>query len=113
ALPISTIAYKTMIYLTDRAGLSHHGASHNARRSMPGCATLPMTASLPSTLLFPHSGAPAPGRVTEVAPGVRWLRMPLPFALDHINLWLLEDEIGGSRGWTAIDTGFGDAPTRE
>ncbi|MCK7491174.1 MAG: hypothetical protein MZW92_05065 [Comamonadaceae bacterium] len=31
----------------------------------------------------------APGTAVEVAPGVRWLRMPLPFALDHINLWLL------------------------
>ena len=34
---------------------------------------------------------PAPGRTFEVAPGVRWLRMALPFALDHINLWLLRD----------------------
>jgi len=48
----------------------------------------------------------------DVAPGVRWLRMPLPFALDHINLWLLADRIGGVEGWTAIDTGFGDATTR-
>src|SRR5882672_2088407 len=38
--------------------------------------------------------------------------MPLPFALDHINLWLLEDEIDGTKGWTAIDTGYGDASTR-
>ncbi len=29
--------------------------------------------------------------------------MPLPFALDHINLWLLED----GEGWTIVDTGFG------
>jgi len=29
--------------------------------------------------------------------------MPLPFALDHINLWLLED----GDGWTLVDTGFG------
>jgi glyoxylase-like metal-dependent hydrolase (beta-lactamase superfamily II) len=40
-----------------------------------------------------------------IAPGVRWLRMPLPFALDHINLWLLEDE----GGWTIVDTGLGEA----
>ena len=39
---------------------------------------------------------PEPGHTREVAPGVRWLRMRLPFALDHINLWLLRDvqEIG-------------------
>ena len=47
-----------------------------------------------------------------VAPGVLWLRMPLPFALNHINLWLLADEIDGVSGWTAIDCGFGDAATR-
>ena len=38
--------------------------------------------------------------------------MPLPFALDHINLWLLRDHIDGVSGWTLIDTGFGDASTR-
>lgn len=38
--------------------------------------------------------------------------MPLPFALDHINLWLLADQVDGVRGWTAIDCGYGDAATR-
>lgn len=46
---------------------------------------------------------PAPGRTFEVAPGVRWLRMALPFALDHINLWLLRDSIDGVEGWTVVD----------
>jgi len=45
-------------------------------------------------------------------PGLHWLRMPLPFALDHINLWLLEDEVDGIGGWTAIDCGIADEPTR-
>ncbi|MEP7084243.1 MAG: MBL fold metallo-hydrolase [Betaproteobacteria bacterium] len=48
-----------------------------------------------------------------VAPGVFWLRMPLPFALDHINLWLLADRIEGVDGWTAIDCGFGNGITRD
>lgn len=48
---------------------------------------------------------PLPGQKMEVAEGVYWLRMPLPFALDHINLWLLADEIEGQRGWTVVDTG--------
>ncbi len=43
---------------------------------------------------------PAPGETLEVAPGVRWIRMALPFALDHINLWLLRDSIDGVEGWT-------------
>jgi glyoxylase-like metal-dependent hydrolase (beta-lactamase superfamily II) len=46
-------------------------------------------------------------------PGLYWLRMPLPFALNHINLWLLEDQIEGRHGWTAIDCGIADEPTRQ
>lgn len=52
--------------------------------------------------------APLPGASRVVAPGVIWLRMPLPFALDHINLWLLADD----DGWTQVDCGYGDAATR-
>jgi glyoxylase-like metal-dependent hydrolase (beta-lactamase superfamily II) len=46
---------------------------------------------------------PAPGTTMEVAPGVRWVRMGLPFALDHINLWLLRDEVDGRAGWSVVD----------
>ena len=46
---------------------------------------------------------PAPGSTLEVAPGVKWIRMGLPFMLDHINLWLLRDEIDGVPGWTIVD----------
>ena len=42
------------------------------------------------------------GETLPVAPGVMWLRSPLPFKLDHINLWLLED----GDGWTVVDTGI-------
>ena len=49
---------------------------------------------------------PAPGTTQQVTPGVYWLRMPLPFALDHINLWLLRDEIDGQKGWTIVDCGI-------
>ena len=55
------------------------------------------------SLSYPHAAPPAPGTTLEAAPGVRWLRMPLPFALDHINLWLLED----AGGWSIVDSGFG------
>jgi glyoxylase-like metal-dependent hydrolase (beta-lactamase superfamily II) len=47
-------------------------------------------------------GEPALGETMEVRPGIHWLRMPLPFRLDHINLWLLE----GGDGWTIVDTGI-------
>ena len=46
---------------------------------------------------------PEPGRALVVAPGVKWLRMQLPFALDHINLWLLRDTLDGREGWTVVD----------
>jgi glyoxylase-like metal-dependent hydrolase (beta-lactamase superfamily II) len=46
---------------------------------------------------------PAAGGTLEVAPGVKWIRMGLPFALDHINLWLLRDDIDGKSGWTVVD----------
>ncbi len=59
---------------------------------------------------------PAAGTSMQVAPGVHWLRMGLPFALNHINLWLLEDEIEGDggpvKGWTIIDCGIADDATR-
>jgi glyoxylase-like metal-dependent hydrolase (beta-lactamase superfamily II) len=48
---------------------------------------------------------PQPGQALTVADGLRWIRMPLPFALDHINLWLLRDEIDGREGWTIVDCG--------
>lgn len=61
-----------------------------------------------SPLRFPITTIPEPGVPLEVAQGVLWLRMPLPFALDHINLWLLED----GKGWTLIDTGIANAETK-
>lgn len=68
--------------------------------------------SSPSSIDYPHSAPPAPGTALEVAPGVRWMRMPLPFALDHINLWLLDDEHEGKPALTLVDTGLGNEPTR-
>jgi glyoxylase-like metal-dependent hydrolase (beta-lactamase superfamily II) len=56
---------------------------------------------------------PAIGAVIELAPGVRWLRMPLPFALDHINLWLLRDRAkDGRKGWAIVDCGVANEATR-
>ena len=60
------------------------------------------------SLAYPFPQVPAPGTTIEVAPGIHWLSMPLPFQLDHINLWLIEDE----DGWTVVDTGIGNEQTR-
>lgn len=55
-----------------------------------------------SELTFPFEQVPEPGTLTNITDGVFWLRMPLPLALDHINLYLLEDH----DGWWIIDTGI-------
>ena len=60
-------------------------------------------------LVHPWPEPPAGGATIQVAPGIQWIRMPLPFALNHINLWLLEDE----GGVTVVDTGVGLPPTRD
>ena len=52
---------------------------------------------------------PGEGETLSLADGMLWLRMPLPFQLNHINLWLLRDE----GGWVIVDTGLGTATTRE
>ena len=59
-------------------------------------------------LVFPFPVAPQPGKVIEVAPGILWARMPLPFRLNHVNVYLIED----GDGWAVLDTGIGDESTR-
>jgi glyoxylase-like metal-dependent hydrolase (beta-lactamase superfamily II) len=69
-------------------------------------------------LSFPHGTTlPELGQALEVAPGILWIRMALPFALDHINLWLLADteetSLGLRHGWTAVDCGVTNPGTQE
>lgn len=58
---------------------------------------------------FPIADPPLPGQTAALAPGLLWLRMPLPFALDHINLWLIEDD----SAWALVDTGVPDRTSRD
>jgi glyoxylase-like metal-dependent hydrolase (beta-lactamase superfamily II) len=67
-----------------------------------------MPAAPERPLEFPFAAPSAPGTATRIADGIDWIRMPLPFALDHINLWLLE----GGDGVTIVDCGYGDAASR-
>ena len=60
-------------------------------------------------LVYPLGDPPPEGEAREIAPGVYWVRMPLPFALQWINLWLLKD----GDGWTIVDTGIGLEQSRE
>jgi glyoxylase-like metal-dependent hydrolase (beta-lactamase superfamily II) len=62
-----------------------------------------------SGISHPWPEPPRMGGIITVAPGIKWLRMPLPFRLDHINLYLLEDD----KGWTVVDAGIGLDRTRD
>lgn len=53
-------------------------------------------------ITYPFAVPPAEGAATEVADGVLWLRLPLPMALDHVNIYALDD----GDGWTIIDAGL-------
>ncbi len=59
-------------------------------------------------LFFPQPVPPQPGELVDIAPGIRWLRLALPFALDHVNIYLIEDD----GGWAVLDTGIADLRTR-
>ncbi|WP_280156065.1 MBL fold metallo-hydrolase [Piscinibacter sp. XHJ-5] len=58
-------------------------------------------------LVYPFEAPPPRGQTLEVAPGVHWIRMPLPYALNHINLWVLDD----GAGWAIVDTGVSTGDT--
>ncbi len=53
-------------------------------------------------ILYPFNAPPGEGEAIKVAPGVLWLRLPLPLALGHVNCYALED----AEGWTLVDTGM-------
>jgi glyoxylase-like metal-dependent hydrolase (beta-lactamase superfamily II) len=51
---------------------------------------------------FPFEPPQPNGEAVTLAPGVLWLRMPMPMQLDHINVYLLRD----GDGWFIVDTGL-------
>lgn len=60
-----------------------------------------------SSLVHPLAEPPHAGQILTLAPGIDWLRLPVPGSLDHINLWLIED----GDGLCLIDTGMGTPDT--
>ena len=63
--------------------------------------TMPHDAT--ATLTFPHRQPPRPGELIEITSGVQWMRLPLPYRLDHVNIYLLRE----GAGWRVLDTGLG------
>lgn len=61
------------------------------------------TATSANGLTYPWGkAAPTSGKAMRVAPCVRWVRIPMPGSLGHINSWLLDDEAG----FVPVDTGM-------
>ena len=60
-------------------------------------------------ITFPFETPPNEGEAIQVADDILWMRLPLPMALDHVNVYALDD--GDS--WTIIDTGFDTKKTRK
>jgi glyoxylase-like metal-dependent hydrolase (beta-lactamase superfamily II) len=58
-------------------------------------------------LSYPFTEEPAQGRAVEVAPGVKWLRMPLSGPLGFINVWAIAED----GGYAIVDTGIGGPET--
>lgn len=72
-----------------------------------------MHAKHESAIRYLFETPPDPGGTREVLPGLTWLRLPLPFILNHVNVWLLDDGGSGSRARTTIiDTGADKPETR-
>uniref|UniRef100_Q07H77 Beta-lactamase domain protein n=1 Tax=Rhodopseudomonas palustris (strain BisA53) TaxID=316055 RepID=Q07H77_RHOP5 len=60
-------------------------------------------------LRYPWESHPGPDQAVEIMPGVLWLRLKLPFRLNHVNIYLLAD----GDGFAMVDTGFGNDATIE
>lgn len=58
-------------------------------------------------LIYPFEAPPEVGKTLQVAPGVVWMRLSLPMALNHINVWGLEEE----DGWAVVDSGMRNEDT--
>lgn len=68
-----------------------------------------LTRTADTSLVFPAPEPPGPGEVKEMAPGVLWARIPLPFRLNHINVYVIDD----GDGWAILDTGIGNDTTKQ
>ena len=53
-------------------------------------------------LKFTVQRPPTYGDLTDVLPGLFWVRLPVPLTLNHVNCWLLDD----GPGWTLVDCGM-------
>lgn len=77
-----------------------HGTHGTALRSAARLQSRPIH--------YPHEHHPKGAETIEVAPGILWARVPLPFRLNHVNCWLIRED----DGWTIVDTGTANKAAR-
>ena len=74
-----------------------------------GDAVTDLEVGVPSpSIRYVHEHHPRGAETIEIAPGILWARIPLPFRLNHVNVWLLRE----ADGWTVVDTGTSDDNAR-
>ena len=89
--------------------MPHPGKTRSPEKSMDKVrAELPATKSRQTSLTFPFPSPQSHAEPVDVAPGIKWLRLPMPYALDHVNVYLLRVE----KGWLVVDTGLDSPGTR-
>lgn len=72
------------------------------------------TTFAPEPLSYPWGSTQVDtGTLMTLRPGLHWVRMPMPFALNHINLWVLDDTHEGHEGWTVVDAGIASEAIRQ
>ena len=52
---------------------------------------------------FPSKDSPETGKAIEIASDILWMRLPLPMALDHVNIYAIREKTDKTDGWTLID----------
>jgi len=57
---------------------------------------------------YPFLNPPAKSQAIDIHPDVKWVRSPLPMALNHINCYLLRED----DGWCVVDTGMNGEESR-
>jgi glyoxylase-like metal-dependent hydrolase (beta-lactamase superfamily II) len=95
--------------MSNNLGQNDTASAPDVFRAMDEALIAPSERQVSDHLEYPFDDPPAFGTALEVAPGVRWLRMPLASSLAAVNTWAIED----GDGWAIVDTGMGTPETLE
>lgn len=98
--------------LDDRAAANEEtrafDPTHDGVAGYGAAAPIRQGSAHPVELTYCYDRPPKGPETFEVAPGILWARVPLPFRLDHVNVWLIRER----DGWTIVDTGTASTEAR-